>query len=259
MKTNFHRRYSGGAHRSKWFLYTITTLLLGALILFLLRSTLVSVVSPIWNGQNFVALGVKNLMSLVKNKYELVEENTALKERLISYEATLLALRTLEGTQLEILEIFGRRDDSNFIAAGVLVHPPETPYDIIIIDAGDNDGVEEGAMVSLPEGGALGRVTEVYGNQSKVELYSGSGVETNAYLERHSVSIKLVGRGGGSFELELPRDIEVEPGDRILLPGIESELVGVVSEVVLEPTDSTKKVIVRGVGNINNVRFVAIH
>lgn len=259
MKTNFHRRYSSGANRNRWFLYTVISLLFGTLILFLFRSTLVSVASPIWKGQNFVALGVKNLVSLVKDKDKLVEENTVLRERLASYEAIEQALQTLESTQLEMLEIFGRHVDNNFVAAGVLIHPPETPYDILIVDAGESDGVVEGDMVSLPEGGALGRVTEVYENQSKVELYSGSGVEINAYLERNNVAVKLIGRGGGSFGLELPRDVQIEPGDRMLMPGVLSELVGVVSEVTLEPTDSTQKIIVRGVGNINSVRFVAIH
>lgn len=259
MKTNFHRRYSSGPNQRKWLLYAITALVLGASMLFFFRSTLVSLSSPVWKGQNFVSLGIKNLFALIKDKDELVEENTVLRERLASYEATLLALQTLESTQLEMLRIFGRSGNEDFVAAGVLVHPPETPYDILIVDAGEEDGVIEGSMVSLPEGGALGRVTEVYENQSKVELYSGSGVETNAYLERHNVSIKLIGRGGGSFELELPRDIEIKEGDKMLLPGVESELVGVVSKVMLEPTDSTKKIIVRGVGNINSVRFVSIH
>jgi cell shape-determining protein MreC len=152
----------------------------------------------------------------------------------------------------------GRKPSRETIIAGVLTHPPQTPYDVIIIDAGSNDAIEEGKAVYLPEGPSLGVVSEVSNSNSRVRLFSSSGEKTNAVLERHNVPVELEGLGAGNFRLMLPRDAEVEVGDRILSPDISSRLLAVVGDISRSPTDSFKEVRAKSPANIFILRFVFV-
>ncbi|MEK7194568.1 MAG: rod shape-determining protein MreC [Patescibacteria group bacterium] len=258
MKRTFRRKFNTGSTQNKRFVYVFLVLIFGVILISLLRTPVLSIFAPLWRGQNSIALGFRNFSQMIRSKDALVRENLDLHEKLSSYEILKKTTSSLQNTEEELLSVFGRNFSTGSIAATVLVHPPETPYDILIIDAGSSDSVKQGSKVFLPEGGIIGFISEVEENQSKVSLYSGSGIETNAYLERGDVSIRLIGAGGGSFKVSLPRDVAVEIGDRMLLPSIRNELVGVVVEVVLEPTDSTKRVLVRGLINVSNVRFVIV-
>ena len=89
-------------------------------------------------------------------------------------------------------------------------------------------------------------------------LFSTNGRETNAVLERDSVPVVLVGRGGGSFKITLPRDVLVEKGDRILSPDITSRLLAAVEDISISSTDSFQEVLARSPINIFTVRFVFV-
>jgi len=140
----------------------------------------------------------------------------------------------------------------------VLTYPPQTPYDIIIIDAGSNDSLVLGSEVSMPEGPLLGVVSEVFPRRAKVKLFSTNGEETGAVLERNNMPVTLEGTGGGNFRISLPRDIAIERGDRILSRSMSSSLLAVVEEVSVEPTDSFKEILAKSPTNIFSLRFVFI-
>lgn len=164
-----------------------------------------------------------------------------------------------EQTQKNILlELVGRKQESDTVIATVLTRPPQTPYDVIVIDAGSNESVSVGSEVSLPEGPILGVVSDVYSKRAKVKLFSASGEETSAVLERNNMPVILVGTGGGNFKLTLPRDMTVEKGDRILSADIAPRHLATVGEINVQPTDSFKEVLARSPTNIFTLRFVFI-
>ena len=142
--------------------------------------------------------------------------------------------------------------------AAVLTRPPQTPYDVILIDVGSNASITSGSEVSLPEGPILGTVSEVFSKKAKVKLFSTSGEETNAILERGSVPVILVGRGGGNFKITLSRDITVEKGDRILSADVFSRLLAVVEDVSVNSTDSFKEILAKSPANLFSLRFVFV-
>ena len=259
MKTNFRRKQNKVSLRFKRLFFVLTVLVVAGFLFSLFRSPLVNTFSVLWRGENFLARNVGTFLDIWKDKMDLVVENQLLNEKLLYYEVLEEGLENLNETQEEMLSLFGRGVSTNFVSAGVLVHPPKTPYDILIIDAGSRDGIEEGDLVSIPGGGAIGKIAQVLENQSKVSMFSTSGEKTDVFLERGEESAELVGLGGGSFALFLPKEIEIERGDKVFLPGIESKIVAYVEEVTLLPTDSLKRVMLSGVVNINNIRFVEVH
>jgi len=181
-----------------------------------------------------------------------------LEEKVSSLEIELTSLSIRQTQESVLSTLLGREHESNKVLVAVLTHPPQTPYDFLIIDAGANQSITLGREVSLPEGPILGRVSEVFSRSAKVKLFSASGEEINAVLERNNVPITLLGTGGGNFKVILPRDVAVENGDKILSANINSQLLAVVGEVSVQSTDSFKEVLAKSPTNIFSLRFVFV-
>lgn len=227
-------------------------------LLSLIKLPLVSFVSPLWRAENKTTDTLANSSSFFSSKNSLIRENQELNLKIQSYEAERMAYARWQERETELMNLLGRKGGREGIAASVVAHPPQSPYDVLIVDAGASSGVLEGEGVRMPEGPLLGTIVEVSNNNAKVKLFSSSGTETNAVLERNNISIVLTGAGGGMFKFSLPRDAEVGPGDRILSADMSASLLAVVGDVSLKPTDSFKEVSAKGPTNIFNTRFVLI-
>lgn len=258
MKTNFLQRNRHQVSYKNRIVVVILIFVCGATFFSFSRGLMVNLFSPLWKGENTVAVGFRNLATFFKSKNALIEENQILRDKLASNELANVSLQTVSDAENLLLVNFGRASTNKFIAASVLVHPPRTPYDSLIIDAGAVDGVPLDAEVSLPEGPKIGTVIEVFSKSSRVKLFSSNGEKTNAVLERFNVPVTLLGRGGGNFGISLPRDVAIEVGDKIISGNLTPTMIGVVGDIEMKPTDSFKKVIVRSVANIYTVRFVVV-
>lgn len=231
---------------------------LGAIVFSFFGGAIISMTAPVWKAENVIIQSLRNGFTFFNSQQALVEENTVLKEKLSSLEIEILSLSSKQAQENTLLELIGRRQKPNMIAAAVLTHPPQTPYDVIVIDAGYNESIALNSIVSLPEGPILGVVSEVFSKTAKVKLFSAAGEETNAILERDNIPVTLVGAGGGNFKLIFPRDIAVERGDRILSADISSHLLAIVEEISARPTDSFKEVLAKSPANIFVLRFVFV-
>ena len=70
--------------------------------------------------------------------------------------------------------------------------------------------------------------------------------------------MQVVGRGGGNFEMTLPRDFDLPEGTALTLPGINSYLLARVVTVISDPRDSYKKALLVSPVNIQELKFVQI-
>lgn len=232
-------------------------LILGGLLSFF-DSALISLISPLWRAENKATGTAEGTLSFFRTKNSLINENQSLKEKLASQELELstLALATAENERL--LALLGRRVNQGGIMAAVLTYPPQSPYDLIIIDAGTRDGIAAGSRVTLPEGPEIGEVEEATERFSRVKLTSSAGEKTQAVLERTQTPVELSGSGAGNFKIVVPRDVPVEVGDRVLSAYIDAALLAVVEEIDLEATDAFKDVFAKSPTNIFSVRFVMV-
>jgi cell shape-determining protein MreC len=232
-------------------------LILGVALFSVFNAVIISIISPVWKMENSVIRNFSKSIAFFNSQKALVEENAILKTKLSSRELEILSLSKDRISENTLLELVGRKQTSSMIAA-VLTHPPQSPYDVIVIDVGLNKSIARGSNVFLPEGPVLGVVTEVFSKSAKVKLFSAPGEETNAILERNNVPVTLIGKGGGNFELTLPRNIVVEKGDRILSPSITSHLLAVVGEVSIQSTDSFQEILASSPTNVFTLRFVSV-
>lgn len=176
-------------------------------------------------------------------KKALQEDNDALREKIMQLE-TRIALSEAADKENEALKI-SAEEKNKFLLAYVIFQPPLTPYDMLIIDSGSENGVKEGMQVSAFGNVLLGYVADVFDDTSKIKLISSFNEETNILLESSGVPAIAIGRGGENFEITLPRPVNVEIGERIITLGKQPLLVGTVEKIEQQTADPFQKILFR--------------
>ncbi len=195
-------------------------------------------------------------ISMLKNKKELQTENNFLKDKIKEMEASVYLSEIILNENKELKILLSHDSDSReLMLAYVLAKPGYGVYNSLIINKGSNHGVEEGTMVVAFDNVLLGHVSEVLSNTSVVRLISHPGEENNVFIE-NSVSAIAIGQGGENLEINLPHDVDVEVGYKILTFGSESLFLGVVEKIIREPAGSLKKIIFRLPINIQELQRV---
>lgn len=256
MKYLPRNRARSGYGRKTLFLFLV--FLAGVLFFSFFDNLTTKVVVPLWRGENRVSRSFLNTVNFFKTQKTLREENIVLKERMASLELELSALYPVRFESEKLLSLLGRQSEKKGVTVAVLTHPPQSPYDLIVVDAGERDGLAVGSRVYLPEGPEVGVVAQVFPSFARVKLLSTAGEKTSAVLERFDIPVELEGRGGGNFKIILPRETAIEVGDRILSSSLESYLVAIVEEIRLEPTDSFMEVLAKSPTNIFRVRYLNV-
>jgi len=236
----------------------LVVFLILSLVFYFSSGFILRIVAPVWKAENAFTQSFKNIGDFFSTRKTLLAENASLKARIQSLEVEMTSLHLGEDRENVLLELLDRKPEGSSVTASVLTRPPQTPYDILVLDAGSSDGVNIGDKVYLPEGPIVGVVSDVFSKTSRIKLYSASGETTSGVLERGGVPIEALGQGGGNFKIILPRDMEVEIGDRILSADIEADLLAVVEDIRLRPTDSFKEVLAKSPTNIFSLRFVFV-
>ena len=217
------------------------------------------VATPFWRTGNWVSSSVNNFRDSKVNKNKLIEENEILNSQILSMQATMIELEAIAKETDSLLEIFGRSSQSNIgLLAVILSRPPQSPYDTLVIDQGQNNGVVVGDKVFAYGNIPIGFVAEVYNSTSKVTLYSQSKNLTNVVLSDSNLSVDLVGRGGQNFEAILPRDVSVPIGTFASLPSISSIPVAVVSSVISDPRDPFQRILLTSPVNVRYLKYIEI-
>lgn len=217
---------------------------------------------------NNIEKNVLNIGSYFSSKKLIYLENETLKLQIAQNEAKISNYNSILNENLTLKETLGRKiENKNFIISSILSKPNISLYDILVIDIGTKDGIILDQKVFAYGFVPIGKIAEVYANSSKVILYSTPGEITDVVVPlsnsvtgetRKNVSMKIIGRGGGNFEMLLPRDFMIEKGNEVFLPGIIPHTVGVVETILSDPRDSYQKALLRSPVNLFQLSFVEI-
>lgn len=141
----------------------------------------------------------------------------------------------------EMLENTDRTLETRIITA------PIVSLSVPAVSAGEHEGVLVGSMVGA-RGVLLGRVKEVSTHQSTVDLFS--GVTSAPVLVRTESGVQGMIQGNGQQVIltQIPREAEIESGQRVVTlgqPGISSGLlIGTIGENITEESAPVQSAIV---------------
>lgn len=234
-------RTSAGAARSKrlWlFAVAAIALLIGAAALWRapLSESLWNLLKPVMSarfGGGAASADPALIAATQSDRDALYQENIDLKARL--------------GRDARVRRILG----------AVLVRPPATPYDTLVIDIGEADGVAAGDTVSAGGTTVIGTVSEVYARAARVTLYSAPGQKYDALL-RGTIPLAVEGQGGGSLRAQVPAGTAVSLGDIAVLPGIAGGISARVSRVEHAEGESFSTLYFSLPVSVSSLRFVEV-
>ena len=222
-----------------FFLYLFTLTPVGSFA----RTQLQSFAPSIWGmGEQFSRFNAK-IFSAFYSKSSLLEENETLKKEIRDISLKLLDRNLLYEENLSLKERLGRSGSGQTIVARVIVKPPQSIYDVLVVDVGSKEGIKGGEKVLYGDNIMIGEIAEVSEKTSKVRLFSSSGEQINVTIGNHAVPALATGAGGGNFEIKIPRDTPISLGDRILAPSIMPYFLGVVEYVESKESDPFERIL----------------
>ncbi|HWB34279.1 MAG TPA: rod shape-determining protein MreC [Candidatus Paceibacterota bacterium] len=260
-----NRRYRAQGARLRAIAWSVGVGLV-LLVVFMLRGPLAGVLwragAPLMVARSAFAASSGIFFSRFSSNQSLAAQNAALRAELAS---TTIALkdRDLLSAQVKDLQArLGRDQSRTRTLAAVLMVPPSSAYDTLLLDAGSNQGVVQGDLVAAGGAVYIGRITEVYPTTSRATLYSAPGETFEAVLT-HAASnattpISVAGQGAGSLSGEVPASTPVSIGDTVTFPGLGVQLVATVSATESNAAQSFTTVYLQLPVNPFTLRYVEL-
>lgn len=153
---------------------------------------------PLQGALASVADSVNNVVGAVTEIDTLRIDNNALRdenERLANENARLQGVKR-ENDQLTALLQLQSGFDHATVAARVIGRDPIENRQMVTLDKGTDDGVENGDVVIVQGGAVAGRVTDVGPNFAKVTLISDSSSTVIGQLATSGATGEIVGQTG---------------------------------------------------------------
>ncbi len=203
----------------------------------LISDIITSIIHPFWNI----------------NKEQIQNTNQ------LSDNAKDIVIEELTKENYSLKEIMGRSISKKVLIAYILKKPPFTAYDSFIIDVGSKNNISKGDKVYVSGNILIGEIYSVMSDISKVKLYSSYGEKYEILIGDKNIQATAIGRGGGSFETVIPRDIKVNEGDNINIPDISNTVFGTVGKITTDPARAFSTIIFSQPINIYEQKWVQIY
>lgn len=260
-KSGFASRENGRKAKKTWIFIFAIFALLGATngdVRNVAVKTIVGATSPFFKFASLAAEKKDNFFFMIRNKQSLEGELSSLKEKNIELENKAILLESVRKENEELKIMLSRPDKKNYILGSIVSRPPQSPYDMIVIDAGSDNGVKKG-MKAVAYGSVLiGHVAETFPNASKIKLVSYPGEETNLFIENAKISAIGLGLGGGNIELKIPSSVKINSGDKINTDGTFRYLLGTVDKIEADALNPFQKIIFRMPINLNELQKIGL-
>lgn len=211
----------------------------------------------LWNAGNTAADTGENFFESFASKRSLAEENDRLRKEVARMQTQVLDRNLLEEKVIAMEESLGRAGSDDRVVARVLAGPGRSPYDTLVVDAGEEQGIERGDYVAYAGAGVIGTIDEVYSWTAKVKLFSFPGEQTPVLAGEQAVPGTAEGRGMGNFEVRIPRGSPVLAGDMMMIPG-KSLILGIVGAVIENDALPFMRVLFTTPFNIAEIQTVEI-
>lgn len=259
MKRSFFRKRnsllgSGGVGPYALGVGVFILLLLG--VRFLIPGTLTALSTPLWQLGSVSTAASTNISALFSDRAKLIQARDALQTQ---NAALVTENRMLLEKANDIQKLVGTSTpEGGRVAAGVLARPPVSPYDTLVVNAGEVGQIRVGARVYGPGDVPLGAVASVSGTSATITLYSASGRVNDGWAGENRIPVTLTGAGAGAFRATVAREAGIQMGDIVYLPGPGALPVGRVVHVDTDPSSPKAVLQIQPAINIFSLTWVAI-
>ena len=237
--------------------------LVGAIFALLLRliapDSFLNITSPLFSAadtfaaksHSFIANFVAPSTLVIQNE-KLIEENTSLaNENQALFQKTV----SLEG----LFAITPKKSNSSGILAGVIMRPPESPYDVLVLDKGTSAGVALGQEAFGKGGVPIGVVSSVSTEFSRITLFSSSGSVTHGWVGVHAdTPVTIFGSGGGTMNASLSRSANISEDDIVFAPGPGALPIGIVTRIDSDPSSPGVTLRIQPMLNLFSISWVEL-
>ncbi len=228
----------------------------------------VAIARPFWRTEFSIRSG--GLLSAET----LLAEKEVLNRTLADMQVRLAATEALEVENAELKLLLGRDSTQHatstsssksknpphlskpLILAAVLRRPPVSGYDQLIMDIGRDYAISTSTLIYAQGNVLIGRVVDVFASTAKVRLFTSPGENIPVLIGSTHIAATAVGRGGGQYEAQISRESPVAEGDFVLGGSFDEKPIGIVSSVLLDPTQPFKTVLFAPPLNVYQIRWV---
>lgn len=214
---------------------------------------------PVLIVGNSIGAKFKSIRPYFISKNALYFQNQKLQIKVRENDARNSNYNSVVAENISLKEILGRNDAKvSMTLAAILSKPNQSFYNTLVIDAGMMQGLKTGDTVFALGNVPIGRVDLVYANYSKVILFSSAGEKTQAIVSDKNIFVELAGRGGGNFEIIIPRDFILQKGDQVVMPGLRPYILAEVVKIISDERDSFVKALLMSPVNVQELKFVEV-
>lgn len=204
--------------------------------------------------------------SLFTTRDDLLEENEALRARLLILERRALKYAALASENNELRRLMNSSEvlDDRVIVAEVVGVSPDPFSHEVIINKGSRDGVSVGQAI-LDANGLLGQVQQTSSFTSRVLLVSDSSHAVPVEVVRNGLRAILLGNGDiDSLELvHVPDTADIRKDDLLVSSGLGGRFpkgypVAKVSRITKEPGEPFVEIEATPMASLNRSRLVLV-
>lgn len=231
------------------------------------RQKLEVVSLPIFYSVDLPVRGVESVVSNVRTRESLIEENTKLHAQnalLKSQIQKMIALETDNKALMALLQSSIHAGGSKVLEAGVIA-VSEAPFQYqIVIDKGESDQVYQGQPV-LDQFGVVGQVIEAGPEVSRVMLITDGKSALPVEDARSQARAIAEGRPeSGVLSLkDVPQTVDFKEGDLLVTSGLGGRFpygypVAKIVSVEQDPNDRFSQIIAEPLAHLNRERLVLL-
>ena len=186
-----------------------------------------NLLTPIVGGVNSVVAGIDNYIKRFKDSGEIIAENKKLKKQLAEERLDNILMKKYEIQNERLRKLLDFKELTSFETQGaeVIGLGPSEWEEKILINKGEQNGLEEGMTVVTYNGSFVGQIDYITNNSAQVELVSNSDFVVAGIVQREkSRAVGLVKGTQENSEFNimdnLSWDSDVRENDLILTSGL---------------------------------------
>lgn len=210
---------------------------------------------------------LKNLLRktgvILPIKKEVINEDLVAPEDVDSIEiqpvsATTSTTSVVLGPDTQVIKTKKMNLHTGDVLATVLIRPPQSPYDAIVISAGSAQGISTGDIVYAFNGFPIGTIVSVDKNLSTAQLFSAPGTKTEVYIGTSTLATIAEGKGGGNFYLKLPKVTDIHVGDMVARRLVDIEVFSSIESVEANEGEAYTYAFFKLPVNLNSLVYVLV-